>query len=90
VEITGMVHSFLQEIREGKGERPLGNRRENTAKILACKSYTVKAHKKLSHEEMEHLIERLEKTKQPFTCPHGRPTLIKITLHDLARQFKRI
>ena len=89
VEVTGMVHSFLQEIREGKGERPLGDRREHTAKILACKSYTVKAHKKLSHEEMEHLIERLEKTKQPFTCPHGRPTLIKITLPDLARQFKR-
>jgi DNA mismatch repair protein MutL len=84
-----MVHGFLQEIREGKGERPLGERRENTAKILACKSYTVKAHKKLSPEEMEHLIERLEKTRQPFTCPHGRPTLIKITLHDLARQFKR-
>jgi DNA mismatch repair protein MutL len=89
VEVTGMVHGFLQEIREGKGERPLGEKREHTAKILACKSYTVKAHKKLSHEEMEHLIERLEKTRQPFTCPHGRPTLIKITLPDLARQFKR-
>jgi DNA mismatch repair protein MutL len=89
VEVTGVVHSFLQEIREGKGERPLGDRREHTAKILACKSYTVKAHKKLSHEEMNHLIERLEKTKQPFTCPHGRPTLIKLTLDDLARQFKR-
>lgn len=89
VEVTGMVHGFLQEIREGKGERPLGDKREHAAKILACKSYTVKAHKKLSHEEMEHLIERLEKTRQPFTCPHGRPTLIKITLPDLARQFKR-
>ena len=90
VEVTGMVHSFLQEIREGKGERPLGDRREHTAKILACKSYTVKAHERLSREEMEHLIERLEKTKQPFTCPHGRPTLIKLTLDDLSRQFKRI
>ena len=89
VEVSGMIHSFLQEIREGKGERPLGDMKEHTAKILACKSYTVKAHKKLSHEEMEHLIERLEKTRQPFTCPHGRPTLIKLTLHDLARQFKR-
>ena len=89
VEVTGLVHSFLQETREGKGERPLGDKREHTAKTLACKSYTVKAHKKLSHEEMEHLIESLEKTRQPFTCPHGRPTLIKITLHDLARQFKR-
>lgn len=89
IEVKGVINTFLQELREGKGEKPLREKRENTAKILACKCHSIKAHKKLSHEEMEHLVARLEKTRQPFTCPHGRPTFIKITLDDLARQFKR-
>jgi len=38
---------------------------------------------------MEHLVNDLEKTRQPFTCPHGRPTLIKFTMSDLERHFKR-
>jgi DNA mismatch repair protein MutL len=38
---------------------------------------------------MEHLIRRLEQAKIPFTCPHGRPTIIKISLNDLDKQFKR-
>ena len=85
------VKEILQDFLHGVGERkePLNNRREKIAKILACKSFTVKANEKVSPEEMEHLIRSLEKTKQPFTCPHGRPTLIKFTLHDLEKHFRR-
>ena len=89
VEATTIVQDFLQAVGEGKGKKPLLDRREEIAKTLACKSYTVKAHEMLRREEMEHIVQRLAKTKQPFTCPHGRPTLIKLTLDDLARQFKR-
>jgi DNA mismatch repair protein MutL len=89
VEATTIVQDFLQSVAEGKGGKPLSDRREHIAKTLACKSYTVKAHERLRQEEMEHIIQRLEKAKQPFTCPHGRPTLIKLTLDDLERQFKR-
>ena len=89
VEATTIVQDFLQAVAEGKGELPLMDRREHIAKTLACKSFTVKAHERLRQEEMEHIVQRLEKSKQPFTCPHGRPTLIKLTLDDLERQFKR-
>ena len=89
MEATTIVQDFLQAVAEGKGELPLMDRREHIAKTLACKSYTVKAHERLRQEEMEHIVQRLEKSKQPFTCPHGRPTLIKLTLDDLERQFKR-
>ncbi len=87
VEVKELLQGFLNEVAEGKG--PLNDRRENAAKILACKSRTVKANEKLSPEEMEHLINGLEKTRQPFTCPHGRPTFIKFTMSDLERHFKR-
>jgi DNA mismatch repair protein MutL len=89
VEAATVVQDFLQAIGDGRGKKPLRDRREEIAKTLACKSYTVKAHETLRREEMEHIVQRLGKTEQPFTCPHGRPTLIKLTLDHLARQFKR-
>ncbi|RXM73824.1 DNA mismatch repair endonuclease MutL [Clostridium tetani] len=57
--------------------------------MLACKS-AVKAHDKLSKEEMDALINDLRFAKDPFNCPHGRPTIIKITSLELEKKFKRI
>ncbi len=84
-----IIGEFLHQAGEGREERSLQERRENTARILACKTRTVKANAPLSREEMEHLIRRLEQTNIPFTCPHGRPTIIKVTLNALDKQFKR-
>jgi len=89
VEVKNVIQDFLHEIVECKGKAPLNERKENVAKILACKSRTIKANEKLSSEEMEHLVSSLEKTTQSFTCPHGRPTIITFTMHDLERHFKR-
>jgi DNA mismatch repair protein MutL len=87
--VREIIGEFLDEVTEGREERSLRERREKTARILACKTRTVKANESLSREEMEHLIKRLEQTKIPFTCPHGRPTIIKVTLNDLDKQFKK-
>lgn len=54
-----------------------------------CKRAAVKAGQVLSREEMERLIRDLEHTENPRTCPHGRPTIIKISTEELARQFGR-
>jgi DNA mismatch repair protein MutL len=87
--VSDIISDFLHQVMEGRQERSLQDRRENTARILACKTRTVKANESLSREEMEHLIRRLEQAKIPFTCPHGRPTFIKLSLVDLDKQFKR-
>ena len=55
----------------------------------ACKS-AVKANDSLSKDEIETLLEDLRYLDDPFTCPHGRPTIIKITLNELEKRFKRI
>ena len=55
----------------------------------ACKS-AVKGNQRLSIEEMKHLIEDLSVTENPFTCPHGRPTFIKLTRAELEKLFKRV
>jgi DNA mismatch repair protein MutL len=49
----------------------------------------VRGRKILSPDELSKLLEDLEKTDHPDQCPHGRPTRIFYTLHDLNKLFKR-
>ncbi|KAA8666603.1 DNA mismatch repair endonuclease MutL [Clostridium sp. MT-14] len=56
---------------------------------LACKA-AIKAKDHLSHMEMKSLLEELRFIEDPYTCPHGRPVIIKFTLNDLEKKFKRI
>lgn len=55
---------------------------------VACKS-AVKAHMVLSDQEVEKLIDQLLVLENPFTCPHGRPTTIKMDLKDIEKKFAR-
>ena len=56
---------------------------------VACKA-AVKAHMALSKEEVDSLFEQLYKLPNPFSCPHGRPTVIKMTKTDIEKKFSRI
>ncbi len=56
---------------------------------LACKA-AVKANDKLSDVEILSLLEELRYIDEPFTCPHGRPTIIKYSLKEIEKSFKRI
>ncbi len=55
---------------------------------VACKA-AVKANMALTIEEVEKLMDQLLKLPNPFTCPHGRPTAIKMTKYDIERKFAR-
>lgn len=55
---------------------------------VACKA-AVKANMILNKEEVENLMDQLLKLPNPFTCPHGRPTAIKMTKYDIERKFAR-
>lgn len=55
---------------------------------VACKA-AVKAGMTLTEEEVNKLLNELLKLPNPFTCPHGRPTAIKMTRYDLERKFSR-
>ena len=54
-----------------------------------CKRAAVRAGQVLSHEEQAALLRRLEKCLSPRTCPHGRPTMIHLSVETLQRQFGR-
>lgn len=56
---------------------------------LACKA-AIKANHQLTGREMAALIDDLRYINEPFNCPHGRPTIIKMSLMDIEKRFKRI
>jgi DNA mismatch repair protein MutL len=62
---------------------------EKVAQSLACHS-AIRAGQQLSNDEMRELIKQLEQAKQPRTCPHGRPTMIHLSSHQLEKEFGRI
>ena len=55
---------------------------------VACKS-AVKANMALTPQEVDKLMEQLLSLPNPFTCPHGRPTVIKMSKYDIERKFAR-
>lgn len=55
---------------------------------IACKA-AVKAHMALTQEEVDSLLQQLLSLPNPFTCPHGRPTAIKMTITDIEKKFAR-
>ena len=56
---------------------------------MSCRS-AIKAHDQLSDKECHELIHSLLSLENPFTCPHGRPTLVALTQSDIEKMFKRI
>lgn len=56
--------------------------------MRSCKS-AVKANDVLSNEEISELIAELANCKNPYSCPHGRPTFIKVRRYELERAFRR-
>jgi len=79
------LRELLAEIVSGK-DRP--ESRDRSLATVACKA-AVKAGQTLSIEEMRFLVQRLETTESPRTCPHGRPTMILLSTSALERQFGR-
>ncbi len=61
---------------------------EKFISTVACKA-AVKANMALDEKEVEALMDKLLELPNPFTCPHGRPTVIKMTKYDIERKFAR-
>ena len=61
---------------------------DHLAATMACKM-SIKANENITLDEMKYLLEDLRKCKNPFNCPHGRPTTIYYSKADLEKLFKR-
>ena len=81
------LHALVEDFEED--ETPLQNEIESKIAARVCKRMAVKAGKSLSSEEQRALLTDLENCNSPRTCPHGRPTMIHLSVDMLERQFGR-
>jgi DNA mismatch repair protein MutL len=81
------VRAAVEDFEED--ETPLQNEIEKKLAARVCKRMAVKAGQTLSAEEQRALIADLEACDSPRTCPHGRPTMIHLSVDMLERQFGR-
>lgn len=72
-----------------KKPKDIAELKEENIIMLSCKK-AVKAHDKLTDSECISLIDSLMTLENPFTCPHGRPTLVSLTKYDIEKMFKRV
>lgn len=95
---AGRAEELMEEILDGlqagrveTGANGAGVRRlrERIAISLSCRA-AVKINTPLSAEKMQWLIDELFRCENPYTCPHGRPIVLRLNIEDVLRGFKRI
>jgi DNA mismatch repair protein MutL len=84
--IIEIISALLDSLASKESPNPW---EEKITQSLACHG-AIRAGQQLSNEEMRELIKQLEQTKQPRACPHGRPTMIHLSSHQLEKEFGRI
>ena len=82
------VEEIISHIIEGK-KKQKHEFLDSLAKSLACKK-SIKANEYVSSLEIEHLLQDLGKCENPYTCPHGRPTIVKFSTYEIEKWFKRV
>ncbi len=88
VNVRELFFTILDSMKEVKKNSSLDIEMSKIIKNACVKS--VKAGDNLHAMEIKRLIEDLANTKSPYTCPHGRPTIIKMTKYEVERMFERI
>lgn len=87
VDMQDLMQRMVDYIIEEK-DISLSALRKHAVATMACHS-SIRFNRVLNREEMQQVIDDLKKCKQPFQCPHGRPTFIKLTDKQLEREFLR-
>ena len=83
-----MLEEILEQYKTYQDTLQLQGR-DNLAKSVACKS-AIKTGQQLTYHEMRALFDQLFACDMPYACPHGRPTMIKISIDELDRRFGRV
>jgi DNA mismatch repair protein MutL len=89
LENPEVVHDVVSDLlASGKVKKETGIS-EKVCKTLACRA-AIKGGAACNLRQMEELIDQLKKAENPYSCPHGRPTVITLTKGELDRMFARI
>ena len=85
VKVKELLHDLLSMLENKKS---ILEKKEEILTRMACRA-AVMAGDIVTIPQMEKILRELSKTELPFTCPHGRPTLMKVTIDELEKKFRR-
>lgn len=83
-----IIRDMIEWIIQEKGAIDIAKLREKASILCSCKA-SIKANQALTLEEIEALLERLSRCRNPYTCPHGRPIVVSFSNYELEKLFKR-
>ena len=88
-EVEHMLHELLDQFSREDQALNLDQIRTCIAASIACHA-AIKVNMPLEQNKMEWLLAELSKTECPMSCPHGRPVVLRYSMKDIQRAFKRI
>ena len=87
MENAGIIDEIISDLVNDASTGSVNNR-ERITRIIACRG-AIKAGTVCTKEQCQRIVNQLRLTQNPYTCPHGRPTIIRFTRADLDTMFKR-
>jgi DNA mismatch repair protein MutL len=88
-EVEAMLIELLDQFQQEEQQLNLEKVRARIAASIACHA-AIKINMPLDQQKMEWLLKELSKTECPMTCPHGRPVVLRYSVKDIQKAFKRI
>jgi DNA mismatch repair protein MutL len=88
MEDAGIIDEIISDLVNDASDASVNNR-ERITRIIACRG-AIKAGTVCTREQCQRIVNQLRLTQNPYTCPHGRPTIIRFSRADLDTMFKRI
>jgi DNA mismatch repair protein MutL len=88
-QIEHMLNEILEQLTREDQATNLDAVRTRIAASIACHA-AIKVNMPLEQNKMEWLLAELAKTQHPMTCPHGRPVVLRYSMQDIQKAFKRI
>ena len=88
-QVEHMLHELFEQLAREDQKVNLETVRTHIAASIACHA-AIKVNMPLEQNKMEWLLAELAKTEFPIACPHGRPVVLRYSLKDIQRAFKRI
>ena len=88
-DVEHLLHEVLEQFEREEQALSLDKIRTNIAASIACHA-AIKVNMQLEQNKMEWLLRELAKTDYPMSCPHGRPVVLRYSVKDIQKAFKRI
>jgi DNA mismatch repair protein MutL len=88
-QVEHMLHELLEQFSREEQALNMEKVRTRIAASIACHA-AIKVNMPLEQNKMEWLIAELAKTECPISCPHGRPIILRYSMQDIQKAFKRI